>query len=139
MPVLSYLGMPIADRFPTHAEQYNQNINSQGMASATHARRSIDLLQSYLAIALLFGVQAVDLRSHQRAGHYDAASVLSEPTAKLYSAVRSVIGAPPSQARPYLFDDGDHALDQHVAALRADIAANGQIIQSLGALPESLG
>jgi len=26
--LISYLGNPIADRFPSHAEQFNQNINS---------------------------------------------------------------------------------------------------------------
>jgi phenylalanine ammonia-lyase len=138
MPLLSYLGAPIADRFPTHAEQYNQNINSQGTVSATQARRSVDLMQSYLAIALLFGVQGVDLRCHQRTGHYDARQVLSAPSARLYAAVREVVGVPPNSARPYLYDDGDHALDHHIAALHDDIAAHGHVVQAFAQLPDAL-
>jgi len=138
MPVLSYLGSPLADRFPTHAEQFNQNINSQGMASATHARRSVELMQGYLAIALMFGVQAVDLRCYQRDGQYDARRLLSEPTAQLYAAVRAVVGVPPDFSRPYVYDDGDHALDHHIAALQADIAAHGRVVQALGQLPDAL-
>jgi phenylalanine ammonia-lyase len=138
MPLLTFLGAPIADRFPTHAEQYNQNINSQGMVSANQARRSVELMQSYLAIALMFGVQAVDLRCHMRAGHYDATQLLSEPTARLYSAVRSVIGVPPSASRPYVFDDGDQPLDQHISELQADIASHGCIVQALGRLQDAL-
>ncbi len=56
MPLLSFYGNSLADRFPTHAEQFNQNINSQGYTSATLARRSVDVFQNYMAIALiLFG------------------------------------------------------------------------------------
>lgn len=138
VPVLQHLGAPIADRFPTHAEQFNQNINSQGMASAVHARKSIDLLQQYLAVALLFGVQAVDLRSYARTGRYAATELLSGPTASLYSAVRAVVGVAPSATRPYVLDDGDHALDRHIAEIHADIARGGRIIEALGALPRML-
>src|SRR5262249_49449544 len=51
MPLLSFYGNSIADRFPTHAEQFNQNINSQAMGSANLARRSLGLFQHYLANA----------------------------------------------------------------------------------------
>ena len=30
MPLLTFYGNSLTDRFPTHAEQFNQNINSQG-------------------------------------------------------------------------------------------------------------
>lgn len=136
MPLLTFLGAPIADRFPTHAEQFNQNINSQGMASAVQARKSLDLMQSYLAIALMFGVQGADLRCHKQLGHYDASAALSGASARLYSAVREVVGVPPSSSRPYVFDDDDHALDRHIAALKADIAEHGVVVESLGKLPE---
>src|SRR4029450_3022213 len=56
VPMLSFLGNSIADRFPTHAEQFNQNINSQGFGSANLARESLRRCRQYLAIALIFGV-----------------------------------------------------------------------------------
>ena len=40
---------------------WTQNINSQGFGSANLARRSVALFQQYLAIGLIFGVQAVQL------------------------------------------------------------------------------
>lgn len=45
MPLLTFYGNSIADRFPTHAEQYNQNINSQEFASANLARTSVEIFQ----------------------------------------------------------------------------------------------
>ena len=72
MPLLSFLGGSLVDRFPTHAEQFNQNINSQGFGSANLARQSVDMFRQYMAMTLMFGVQAVGLRTHLDAGHYDA-------------------------------------------------------------------
>ena len=65
MPLLSFYGNSITDRYPTHAEQYNQNINSQGFASANLARTSVEIFQQYIAVALMFAVQSVDLRTHK--------------------------------------------------------------------------
>lgn len=48
MPLLTFYGNSIADRFPTHAEQFNQNINSKGYVSANLARHSIEIFQQYL-------------------------------------------------------------------------------------------
>lgn len=47
MPLLMFYGHPLidrfpTDRFPTHAEQFNQNISSLGHGSAHLARQSID-------------------------------------------------------------------------------------------------
>lgn len=126
-PQIEFLGNSLADRFPTHAEQFNQNINSQGFGSATQARRSIDLAQRYLAIALIFGVQSVDLRTHLLVGHYDARRGLSAPSAALYDAVRTVIGVVPSADRPLVWNDDEQALDIWVDRLTDDIAADGVV------------
>ncbi len=131
MPMLSFYGNSIADRYPTHAEQYNQNINSQGFASANLARKSIELGQQYLAIALMFGVQSVDLRTFKVAGHYDARKCLSTKTIPLYEAIRAIVGKPPSAKRPYIWDDRDQFLDEHLAAIAADITNGGRIVQTL--------
>jgi phenylalanine ammonia-lyase len=130
--MLSFYGNSIADRFPTHAEQFNQNVNSQGYGSANLTRRSLDIFEQYLAIALMFAVQAVDMRTYAFAGHYDARLCLSPASARLYEAVRRLLGRPPSADRPYLFDDREQFLDSHVARILSDLAANGEIVAALG-------
>ncbi len=131
MPLLLFYGNSLADRFPTHAEQFNQNINSQGFGSANLTRRSIDIFQQYIAVALMFGIQAVDLRAKQAVGHYDATAVLSPATAKLYAAVKRVVGCPVVGDRPYVWDDGNRELDKDIAAIVNDISSGSSIISSL--------
>lgn len=134
MPLLTFYGNSIADRFPTHAEQFNQNINSQGFASANLARRSVEIFQQYMAIALMFGVQAVDLRTYAIAEHYDARACLSPATRDLYIAVRDVVKQPPSADRPYIWNDHEQGLDQHIALIATDIATGGQIVAAVNNL-----
>ena len=138
MPVLGFLGNSLADRFPTHAEQFNQNINSQGFGSANLARQTIETLQQYIAIALIFGVQAVDLRTYKIAGHYNALETLSPMTAKLYTAMREVVGRPASHERPYIWNDDEQALDQHISAIVSDITNDGIIPQAIQQTLDSL-
>jgi phenylalanine ammonia-lyase len=131
MPLLTFYGNSIADRFPTHAEQFNQNINSQGFAAANLARRSIEIFQQYMAIALMFTVQAVDLRTYVVADHYDARATLSPATRDLYMAVRDVVGQRPLPDYPYIWNDHEQALDEHITRIAEDIATGGQIVQAL--------
>jgi phenylalanine ammonia-lyase len=138
MPILSFYGNSIADRYPTHAEQFNQNINSQGFASANLARRSIEIFQQYMAVALMFGVQAVDLRTKLIAEHYDASECVSPTTRELYLAVREVVGVPPSADRPYIRNDNEQPLDDHIARIAADIAAGGRIVAAMQSVLSSL-
>ncbi|MBD2500516.1 HAL/PAL/TAL family ammonia-lyase [Anabaena azotica] len=137
MPLLSFYGNSIADRFPTHAEQYNQNLNSQGFASANLARQSVRIFQQYMAMALMFGVQAVDLRTYVTAEHYDARATLSPATRDLYVAIRDVVGQPPSADRPYIWNDDEQALDEHIAKIAIDIANGGKIVQAINNLFQS--
>jgi len=138
MPLLAFYGNSIADRFPTHAEQFNQNINSQGFNSASLTRRSIEIFQQYMAIALMFGVQAVDLRTYMVTGHYDARACLSPATLQLYTALREVIGQPPTADRPYIWNDHEQPLDKHIDRIAADIAAGGQVVQAVNDILSSL-
>jgi phenylalanine ammonia-lyase len=139
MPLLSFYGNSLADRFPTHAEQFNQNINSMGFGSANLTRQSIELFQQYLAVALIFGVQGVDLRTHQAKGHYDARCCLSPASVRLYDAVREVVGRAPSARRPYVWNDDEQALDEHIARLADDIAGGGLVAQAVEDTLERLG
>lgn len=134
MPLLTFFGNSLVDRFPTHAEQFNQNINSQGFGSANLARQSIEAFQQYMAIALMFGIQAVDLRTYLVAGHYDARTCLSPSTLPLYEAVRKVVERAPSSDRPYIRNDNEQPLSAHIQRIAADIAAGGHIPQAVNDL-----
>ena len=127
MPLLAFFGNSLVDRFPTHAEQFNQNINSQGFGSANLTRQAIETFHHYIAIALLFGVQAVDLRTYSLVGHYDAQTCLSPATARLYDAIRTVIGRPSSATLPCIWNDNEQALDVYIARIAADVASGGCI------------
>lgn len=138
MPLISWYGNSLADRFPTHAEQFNQNVNSQGMGSALLARRSLDLLEHYLANALIFAVQAADLRSQRVTGTCDARATLSPATAALYEAVRAVLEVPPSDSRPLIFDDRDQFLGGYVARVIGDIRARAHVAAAVGTVTANL-
>jgi phenylalanine ammonia-lyase len=138
MPLLTFYGNSLVDHFPTHAEQFNQNINSQGFGSANLARQSVSIMRQYTAIALIFGVQAVDLRTQTLKGHYDARATLSPATVPLYEAVREVTGRPSMAQQAYIWDDDQQALDIYLARITADIAAEGRIPQALNALLASI-
>ena len=131
MPLLSFLGNSLVDRFPTHAEQFNQNINSLGLGSARLARQAIDAFYQYMAVVLMFGVQAADLRTQRIAGHCDARQCLSPATLPLYEALREVVGIGPSAARPYIRNDNEQVLRVHIRRIADDIAGFGRIPRSV--------
>jgi phenylalanine ammonia-lyase len=131
MPLITFYGNSLVDRFPTHAEQFNQNINSQGLGASNLARQSINAFHQYMAVALMFGAQAVDLRTYRAKGHYDARGALSHASLKLYEAVREVVEQPPSEKRPYIRNDNEQMLAEHIRLIAADIAAGGRIPQSV--------
>lgn len=134
VPLLAFYGAPLIDRFPTHAEQFNQNINSQSFNAANLARRSVTLARQYLSLSLLIGVQAADLSAHLLTGTFDARPSLSPRTRTLYDIVRDLVGCPPSSARPYLWNDDEQAFDAHVGAIASDLASGGRITAALGDL-----
>ena len=131
LPLLSFYGNTIADRFPTHAEQFNQNINSQGYNSALLASKSVSLLRSYLALALIFGVQGVELRSFMRTGRYDPRKQLSPLLVPLYEAVRAGLDGRPAADRPLIWDDDQQSLDLYVEALSTHIAAESEVVAAM--------
>ena len=89
------------------------------------------MFEHYLAIALMFGVQAVDLRSKVAHGHYDSRDSLSPASLPLYNAVRRVTGRPVSADKPFVFNDGEQFLDMHVAAIHDDLVEGGEIVSAL--------
>ena len=131
-PLLGFYANPLTPHFPTHADSFNQNINSQGFGSANLARRSVSLWQQQLAMALMFGVQAVDLRTYVNHNHYDARQTLSPLTNSLYCAVKDLLDIAPSDSKPYVWNDDEQILEHHIAALVTDLQnIDSRIIASL--------
>lgn len=138
MPMLTFLGNSLVDRFPTHAEQFNQNINSQGLGSANLARQSVNAFQQYMAVALMFAVQAVDLRTHRIFGHFDARKCLSAKSVALYEAVCDVVGRTQSTEHPFIRNDDEQLLSEYIKWIAADIAGGGKIPQAVDEVLNSL-
>jgi len=140
MPLLQFYSHSLADRYPTHAEQFNQNVSSQGFGSANLTRQSIDLFYQYMAIALIFAVQAVDLRAYlvSNESTYDARTMLSPATRGLYVALYQVTQKEGTQGlQPLIRNDCDQTLDVLIARIASDIEACGAIPQSmLAVLPQ---
>lgn len=118
MPLIGYYGQSIVDRYPTHAEQFNQNINSQAMNAANLARESLDVMDQFIANALVLMTQALNLQALDRTGRADATPLLSPATRPLYGAVRRAIGV--ADGRPLMWDDLDGFIQPMVEAVMAN-------------------
>ncbi|MFI5172808.1 MAG: aromatic amino acid lyase, partial [Chitinophagales bacterium] len=121
MPMLLFYGNSIADKFPTHAEQFNQNINSQGFNSALLTQKSLDLFRKYISIALIFAVQAVDLRVRKIDKDFKVNDYLSPATFKVYNAIMKICKKPPELKTPFIFNDNGHPLDDYLKKIEIDI------------------
>ena len=130
-PLIHFHGRSMADLYPTHAEQFNQNINSQAMNSANLARETVELCEHFLACVLVFAVQAVELRSGKNGKGYDATGVLSEATRPFYRAAREVALGAPDPAKPLVWDDMDGFIEDKVANLLADISGGGRLLAAI--------
>ena len=75
----------------------------------------------------MFGVQAVDLRTHIIAGHYDARRCLSPATVSLYETLREIVDRAPDARWPYIRDDHEQSLSDQIQRIAADIGAGGRI------------
>lgn len=132
MPVLLHLSNNIVPLFPTHAEQYNQNINSQGYSSANLAWDSVTIMQQYLAISLIFAVQAIDLRSKISYGHHDGRPYLSSKLVPFYEAVYKLLGQDISTDKPLIRHNYEQSLDEYIAKIAKDFGSvNGLIVSAV--------
>lgn len=130
-PLIHFHARSMADLYPTHAEQFNQNINSQAMNAANLARESVDLCEHFLACVLVFAVQAVELRSGRNGSGYDASALLSPATRPFYRAAREIAAGPPDPDRPLIWDDMDGFIEDKVANLLADIGTGGRLLATI--------
>ena len=125
MPLVAYFSTPLADRFPSHAEQFNQNINSQSFGAAHLADLQLGLMEQHLACGLLAAVQAVDLRAelHQAPAH----DLLSPGTIVLYDKLRAAVGRA-DDGRPIVGHDEEQVLEHWVEAVACEIAEGGSLV-----------
>jgi phenylalanine ammonia-lyase len=137
MPMLTYFGNPIVEHFPTHAEQFNQNINGLSWGAANLAWKSVELFRHYLSVALIFGVQALDLRAKSTLGHYDGSALLGTLLMPLYEAVSAATGIEPGKQRPFLFNDDDQWLEQQLADLQHNLAAHDTVLRAIDPVLQS--
>jgi phenylalanine ammonia-lyase len=132
VPRLLHLGNPIVCFFPTHAEQFNQNINSQAFNAAVLAAQSVTLFKYYLATALLFAIQGVELRAHARHSTYSGTAILGDHASSLYEAFYGVVGHSPTPQKPLVEKNYDVALDTLVNAVFDDLGApNSKILGTI--------
>jgi phenylalanine ammonia-lyase len=130
MPLVTYLSAPLADRFPSHAEQFNQNINSQSFGAAHLAGEQLRLGSLHLAIAMLCAVQAVELRSAQLTRSHDPRELLSPGTTGLYETLCKLLARDPAPERPYCLNDGDRDFEADIQAIAEDLRSGRQLAGS---------
>ena len=137
MPLLTWYGNPIVSHFPTHAEQFNQNINGLSWSSANLAWKSVETFQHYLSVALITSVQALDLRAHLLLGHYDGRALLGSLVVPVYEAVCDVCGVEVSKQRPFVFDDSEGQLEQCLSKLAKNFRERGALVDSVNEIMQS--
>jgi phenylalanine ammonia-lyase len=98
----------------------------------------VGIFQQYLAIGLLFGVQAVQLRTRIALGHYDARQALSPATQALYAAVHEAIGRASDVQKPLVWNDDEQALDAYIDAIAEDLRAGGKILGAVDDVRKAL-
>ena len=131
MPMLTYYGNPIVEHFPTHAEQFNQNINGLSWGSASLAWKSVELFQHYVAVSMIFSVQALDLRAKSNLGHYDGRAMLGSLAVGLYEAVCETMNCHPGKDKPFLFNDRDQWPEEQLALIYENIRSHGTIVKAV--------
>jgi len=138
MPLLTYYGNPLTEHFPTHAEQFNQNVNGLSWGSANLAWRSVELATHYLAVALIFGLQGVDLRAKIAQGHYDGRALLSPEVTALYEALYEQLDRRPGSAHPLIYNDADQSLADFVTRISNSVAEQGAVVTTVQGVQASL-
>lgn len=88
-PLLERNASPLSVHFPIHAEQFNQNLNSQGCGSSNLTRDSLSLFSQQLSCMWLSTVQALMVKSKQR--NHDSFGMYSKSTQSLLTECFSII------------------------------------------------
>ncbi|MEX2578007.1 MAG: aromatic amino acid ammonia-lyase [Verrucomicrobiales bacterium] len=139
MPTLTYFGNPLVEHYPTHAEQFNQNVNGLSWGAANLTAQSVDLYSHYASVALIFAVQSVDLRARALEGHCDGRTLLGPMVVPLYESVYEIAGCRVGGKSPLIFNDSDQSLELVLADLASAIQGHGAPVEAVSLITESLG
>ncbi|WP_086933918.1 aromatic amino acid ammonia-lyase [Agarilytica rhodophyticola] len=131
MPLMLFYGQSLGDKYAVHAEMFNQNINSLGLGAATLTKESVYLMERYAAICLIFGLQAVDLRSYNKFSTYDPRPYLSGHTLALYESAMNILNLPFSADKPFIWNDADQNLDEYITAIVEDLQGKNRLTEVL--------
>lgn len=131
MPLLTWYGNPIVNHYPTHAEQFNQNINGLSWSSANLAWKSVETFQHYISVALIMSVQALDLRAQSVLGHSDGRALLGSLAVPVYEAVCESCDVKPTERRPFVFDDSEGQLEIYLSKLAANLVHRESLVDSV--------
>lgn len=137
VPMLLHKSAPLVEHYPTYAEQFNQNVNGLSWGSANLAWDSVNLFGDYLSVALLFAVQACDLRASQLFGSYDGRRLLGTKLEPLYTEVLRALDCEPGDATPYLFDDSDRCLENDISAVSTAVKSWGPLRNAIQPIVQS--
>ena len=138
MPMLTWYGNPLVEHFPTHAEQFNQDVNGLSWGSANLAWKSVELFQQYMAVAMIFAVQALDLRARSSFDHCDGRALLGSLLQPVYESILQAMDCQPGEAGPFLLNDSDLWLEEKLAALAHDIGSGSVVKEAAAPILESL-
>lgn len=132
LPLFIQQSQPIAILYPTHAEQYNQNINSQGYNAAVASMKMLSLAEKYMAIALIFAVQSVEIRTYNDIGSFDANALLSDKTKNIYKTVYKILNKNPSANRLFINDNEPIIIEEFINKLVEDMKSpDSKIYQAI--------
>ena len=138
-PELTHLGLGMVDHFPTHAEQFNQNINGLSWGAAIKASESINLYIEYSAIALIFAVQALDLRASVSGEDFNGRKLLNSDCLKdLYDTVYKAADLSQNPDHPLVRGEAPISIEQTLKALKKSIAERGAVANAVRDLSSSL-
>lgn len=137
MPMLTWQANPIVEHFPTHAEQFNQNVNGLSWGAANVAWQSVKMFRQYLAVSTLFAIQSVDLRAKTTLGHFDGREILGETGVRFYEAACGLIDVVPGRERPLILDDTDRWLEEDIERIADDISNQGEMINAAQGIIDS--
>lgn len=87
IPLLEAKASPMSVKFPIHAEQFNQNINSQAFNAANEAEKSLELYKQQLSIFLMFVLRTAEYIQSSSATH----RVLSHSGQQLLSSLNRLL------------------------------------------------
>lgn len=138
MPMLTYYGNPLVEHYPTHAEQFNQNVNGLSWGAANLAARCVELFTHYCSVALIFAVQSVDLRAYRLHGHYDGRVLIGPSLLPLYAAVYEALDCRENDLAPLVSNDTGQSLECGLSSLSRNLCEEGSLVDAVASITQSV-